>query len=134
MVMTDPISDMLTRIRNASRARRDSVDVPASRLKTEIARVLKEQGYVRDFKIVQENQSPQATLRIFLKYGPDRAQAITGIRRISTPGRRVYTAKDRIPRVLGGLGVAVLSTPKGVMSDREARKAGCGGEVLCYVW
>lgn len=134
MVMTDPISDMLTRIRNASRARRDSVDVPASRLKTEIARVLKEQGYVRDFKIVQEGQSPQATLRIFLRYGPDRAQAITGIRRISTPGRRVYTAKDRIPRVLGGLGVAVLSTPKGVMSDREARKAGCGGEVLCYVW
>lgn len=133
MVMTDPIADMLTRIRNASRARHESVDVPSSKLKLEIARVLKEQGYIRDFKLVDEDK-PQPTLRIFLKYGPDRTQAITGVRRVSTPGRRVYTGKDRIPRVLGGLGIAVLSTPRGVMSDREARRAGVGGEVLCYVW
>lgn len=131
--MTDPIADMLTRIRNASRARHESVDVPSSKLKLEIARVLKEQGYIRDYKLVDEDK-PQPTLRIFLKYGPDRTQAITGVRRVSTPGRRVYTGKDRIPRVLGGLGIAVLSTPRGVMSDREARRAGVGGEVLCYVW
>ena len=131
--MTDPIADMLTRIRNASRARHESVDVPSSKLKMEIARVLKEQGYIRDYKLVDEDK-PQPTLRIFLKYGPDRTQVITGIRRVSTPGRRVYTGKDRIPRVLGGLGIAILSTPRGVMSDREARRAGVGGEVLCYVW
>ncbi|HEY8425463.1 MAG TPA: 30S ribosomal protein S8 [Limnochordales bacterium] len=133
MVMTDPIADMLTRIRNASRARHDSVDVPASKLKLEILRVLKEQGYIRDYKLIDE-EKPQPTVRILLKYGPDRTQVITGVRRVSTPGRRVYTGKDRIPRVVGGLGVAVLSTPRGVMSDREARRAGVGGEVLCYVW
>lgn len=133
MVMTDPIADMLARIRNASRARHESVDVPSSKLKLEIVRVLKDQGYIRDFKLVEEDK-PQPTLRIFLKYGPDRTQAITGVRRVSTPGRRVYTGKDRIPRVVGGLGIAVLSTPRGVMSDREARRAGVGGEVLCYVW
>ena len=131
--MTDPIADMLARIRNASRARHESVDVPSSKLKLEIVRVLKDQGYIRDFKLVEEDK-PQPTLRIFLKYGPDRTQAITGVRRVSTPGRRVYTGKDRIPRVVGGLGIAVLSTPRGVMSDREARRAGVGGEVLCYVW
>ena len=131
--MTDPIADMLTRIRNASRARRDSVDVPASKLKLEILRVLKEQGYIRDYKLIDE-EKPQPSVRILLKYGPERTQAISGVRRVSTPGRRVYTGKDRIPRVVGGLGVAVLSTPRGVMSDREARRTGVGGEVLCYVW
>lgn len=133
MVMTDPIADMLTRLRNASHAGHEAVDVPASRLKQEIARVLKEQGYIRDYKLVSEDR-PDRQLRIQLRYGPDRRQVITGIRRVSTPGRRVYSAKDRIPRVLGGLGVAVLSTPRGVMSDRDARKAGVGGEVLCFVW
>jgi Ribosomal protein S8 len=131
--MTDPIADMLTRIRNASSVFHETVDVPASRLKVELARILKEEGFIRDYKLVDENK-PQPTLRIFLKYAPNKQRVITGIRRISRPGLRVYAKRDEVPRVLGGLGIAILSTSKGVMSDKEARKAGVGGEVICYVW
>lgn len=132
MVMTDPIADMLTRIRNASHARHDSVDIPASRLKKELARVLKDEGFVRDVRILKEG--PFETIRVYLKYGAHKSEAIGGIRRISKPGRRVYVTKDQIPRVLGGFGIAVLSTSRGVMTDRQARKERVGGEVICYVW
>lgn len=133
MVMTDPIADMLTRIRNASAVNHEHVEVPASKMKLELARIFKEEGYIRDYKVIQgENKHP--VIRIFLKYGPGKTRVISGIRRISKPGLRVYAKKDEIPRVLGGLGVAVLSTSKGVMSDRQARKLGVGGEVICYVW
>src|SRR5690554_212207 len=132
MVMTDPIADMLTRIRNASHARYDSVDIPSSRLKKELARVLKEEGYIRDVRILQDG--PFETIRVYLKYGPQKRESIRGIRRISKPGRRVYATKDQVPKVLGGLGIAVLSTSRGVMTDRQARKERVGGEVICYVW
>ncbi|MBO2518222.1 MULTISPECIES: 30S ribosomal protein S8 [Limnochorda] len=132
MVMTDPIADMLTRIRNASHARHDSVDIPSSRLKKELARVLKEEGYIRDVRILQDG--PFETIRVYLKYGPQKRESIRGIRRISKPGRRVYATKDQVPKVLGGLGIAVLSTSRGVMTDRQARKERVGGEVICYVW
>lgn len=132
MGMTDPIADMLTRIRNASRVFHDSVDVPASRLKKELARILKEEGYIRDFKVHQADG--RETIRIYLKYAPPKRQVITGIKRISKPGLRVYAKQDEVPKVLGGLGVAVLSTSRGVMSDRQARKERIGGEVICYVW
>ncbi len=130
--MTDPIADMLTRIRNASHARHDSVDIPSSRLKKELARVLKEEGYIRDVRILQDG--PFETIRVYLKYGPQKRESIRGIRRISKPGRRVYATKDQVPKVLGGLGIAVLSTSRGVMTDRQARKERVGGEVICYVW
>lgn len=130
--MTDPIADMLTRIRNAHAVNHEQVDVPASKLKGELARILKEEGYIRDYKVIEEKG--RRVLRIFLKYGPNKRRVISGIRRISKPGLRVYAGKDEIPRVLGGLGVAVLSTSKGVLSDRQARKEGVGGEVICYVW
>lgn len=132
MVMTDPIADMLTRIRNASSANHDQVDIPASRLKQEIARVFKEEGYIRDYKIVDEDG--RSVIRVYLKYGPNKGKVITGIKRISKPGLRVYAGHEEIPRVLGGLGCAVMSTSQGVMTDRNARKAGVGGEVICYVW
>ena len=133
-MMTDPIADMLTRIRNATRAYHETVDIPASKLKVEVARVLRETGFIRDYRVMENKNGPGKTLRIFLKYGPQKRQVIQGIRRVSTPGRRVYTRHDRIPKVLGGLGIAVLSTPKGVMSDRDARRERVGGEVLCFVW
>lgn len=132
MVMTDPIADMLTRIRNASSVNHEHVEIPASRMKQELARIFKEEGYIRDYKVVQGDKHP--VIRIFLKYGPSKTRVISGIRRISKPGLRVYAGKNEIPRVLGGLGVAVLSTSKGVLSDRQARKEGVGGEVICYVW
>lgn len=132
MVMTDPIADMLTRIRNAHSVNHEQVDIPASRLKGELARILKEEGYIRDYKLIDEDG--RSKIRIFLKYGPHKRRVISGIRRISKPGLRVYAGKDEIPKVLGGLGVAVLSTSKGVLSDRQARKEGVGGEVICYVW
>lgn len=132
MVMTDPIADMLTRIRNANSAKHDSVDIPVSKLKVEVARILKEEGYVRDYKVIDDGK--QGVLRIYLKYGPNKKLVISGIKRISKPGLRVYAKKDEIPRVLGGLGIAILSTSKGVMTDRAARQLGVGGEVLCYVW
>lgn len=132
MVMTDPIADMLTRIRNASSANHDQVDIPASRVKRELVRIFKEEGYVRDFKIVED--AGRQVIRVFLKYGPNKGKVITGIKRISKPGLRVYAKHDAIPRVLGGLGIAVLSTSLGVMTDKNARKTGVGGEVICYVW
>ncbi|HOA36128.1 MAG TPA: 30S ribosomal protein S8 [Bacillota bacterium] len=130
--MTDPIADMLTRIRNANMVRHSSVDIPASKLKRSMAQIMKEEGFIKDYEYLEDNK--QGIVRIYLKYGPDSRRAITGLKRISKPGLRVYANKDELPRVLGGLGVAIISTSKGVMSDREAREAGCGGEVICYIW
>jgi len=132
MTMTDPIADMLTRVRNANRVFKNTVSMPASRLKAGIAEILKLEGFIKDYKLVKEG--PQGFLKISLKYSPTRVRAINGLRRISKPGLRVYARKDQVPRVLGGLGIAVLSTSKGVMSDKQSRKLGLGGEVLCYVW
>lgn len=132
MAVSDPIADMLTRIRNASSVYHPSVDVPASKMKTELARILKEEGFIRDWQLI--NDTKQGTLRIFLKYGPKKERVISGLKRISKPGLRVYAGKEEIPRVLGGLGIAVLSTSEGIMTDREARERGIGGEVICYVW
>ncbi len=130
---TDPIADLLTRIRNAARAKHARVDVPASKLKTEIARILKEEGYISAFKLVDENKV-RKTLRLFLKYTPDRRSVITGLRRISRPGSRRYVGATRIPAVVGGLGISVLTTPRGLMTGRAARRARVGGEVLCEIW
>ena len=133
MSMSDPIADMLTRIRNANTAKHDTVDVPSSKMKLAIANILLDEGYITKYDIVEEGGFP--IIRITLKYGVDKNEKIiTGIKRISKPGLRVYAGKDEIPRVLGGLGVAILSTNKGVITDREARKLQVGGEVLAYVW
>ena len=132
MSMTDPIADMLTRVRNANAAFKTSVTMPSSKKLVEIARILKEEGYIEDFGVV--SGEPQDSLELVLKYGPKRQRTITGIRRISKPGLRVYAKKEDLPRVLGGLGIAVISTSSGVMTDRTARKAGVGGEVIAYVW
>ena len=131
--MTDPISDLLTRIRNASRAKHPRVDVPASKLKTEIARILKEEGYISAYKLVDEGKV-RKTLRVFLKYTPDKQCVITDLRRISRPGSRRYVGAGEIRPVMGGLGINILTTPKGVMTGRAARHARMGGEVLCEVW
>jgi small subunit ribosomal protein S8 len=131
-VITDPIADMLTRIRNANTANHEVVDVPASRMKQAVARILKDEGFVVDFERVEEG--PQGVIRIKLKYGPNKEKVITGLRRISRPGLRVYTNKTEIPRVLGGLGLVIMSTSRGIMSGKRAKKEGCGGEVLAYVW
>lgn len=130
--VTDPIADMLTRIRNANAAGHHEVRVPASKLKAEIARILKEEGFIQDWTWVDDG--PQGTLRITLKYGPKRERVLRGIRRVSKPGLRVYVRRAQIPRVRGGLGVAILSTSRGILTDRQARRLGVGGEVLCYVW
>lgn len=132
MVMTDPVADMLTRIRNASTANHDQVEIPASRLKKELARIFKEEGYIRDYKVIDDGA--KSSIKVFLKYGPNKGKVITGIKRISKPGLRVYARREEIPRVLGGLGCAVLSTSQGVMTDKQARHTGVGGEVICYVW
>jgi small subunit ribosomal protein S8 len=136
--MTDPISDMLTRIRNAVSAKQARVDLPASRLKAEIARILQDEGYIQGYRIVDEavekGQKPRQLIRLFLKYGPHGEKVISGIERISRPGRRVYLGVDDVPPVLGGLGTNILTTSRGVMTGRAARKAGVGGEVLCNVW
>lgn len=132
MSMTDPIADMLTRVRNANSAFKQTVSMPSSRKLVEIARILKEEGYVTEYSVM--SGEPQATLEISLKYGPRKERTITGLRRISKPGLRVYAKKDELPRVLGGLGIAVISTSNGVMTDRDARKAGVGGEVIAYIW
>lgn len=131
-VITDPIADMLTRIRNANTASHEVVDVPASRMKSAVARILKDEGFINDFERVDEG--PQGVIRIKLKYGPNKEKVITGLRRISRPGLRVYTNKTEIPRVLGGLGIVIMSTSRGIMSGKRAKKEGCGGEVLAYVW
>lgn len=132
MKITDPISDMLTRIRNANSAGKDSVSMPSSKVLVEIARVITEEGYVEGYTV--EDTKPQKTLHITLKYGKKRAKVIRGIRRISKPGLRIYSTAEKLPRVLGGLGTAVVSTSKGMMCDRDARKNGVGGEVVAYVW
>ena len=136
--MTDPIADMLSRIRNAVTAKGTRVDMPASRLKAEIARILQDEGYIQGFKLldgaVEKTTAQTKTLRLFLKYGPHGERLITGVQRISRPGRRVYFGSDDVPEVLAGLGTAILTTSRGVMTGREAAKAGVGGEVLCNVW
>jgi small subunit ribosomal protein S8 len=132
-MQTDPIGDFLTRIRNAAAAKHQRVDVPMSRLKTEIARILKEEGYITSFKLVEENKS-RKVLRVFLKFTADRRSVITGIKRISRPGARRYLGAADIKPVVGGLGINILTTPKGLMSGRAARKAKVGGEILCEVW
>ena len=131
-VVTDTIADMLTRIRNANQMRYEEVRVPASNLKKEIARILKDEGFIRDFKL--EKNDIQGTLIITLKYNEKRERVITGLKRISKPGLRVYAKNDEIPKVLNGLGIAILSTSKGIMTDKEARKQNIGGEVLAYIW
>lgn len=132
MAMSDPIADFLTRIRNAGMAYHDKVEVPASRVKKDIAELLKSEGFIKDVEYIADDK--QGVLRLYLKYGADRERVITGLKRISRPGLRVYAKKDEIPKVLGGLGVAVISTSKGIMTDKQARKEGLGGEVLCYIW
>jgi small subunit ribosomal protein S8 len=132
MTMTDPIADMLTRIRNAGRANKEKVEIPVSGLKKEIVRILDREGYIRQYEIVKKGDFD--TIVVYLKYGPGRSSVISGIKRISTPGLRVYAKKHEMPRVLGGLGIAILSTSKGVMTEKEAVVKEVGGEVLCYVW
>ena len=134
MTMTDPIADMLTRIRNGSVAAQEVVRMPSSKLKESLAEILRREGYIADFRVADDPSRPGRLLEIVMKYTPDRAPTISGLRRVSKPGLRVYTKADRLPRVLGGLGVAVLSTSQGLMTDREARERRVGGEVLCYVW
>jgi len=132
MNMTDPVADMISRIRNGVRAKLPKVDVPSSKLKVEIARILKDEGYISNFKVNEDDK--QNMLRVFLKYGPRGERVITGIQRVSRPGRRVYFGRDDVPEVLAGLGTSILTTSRGVMTGREAVKSGVGGEVLCNVW
>lgn len=132
MVMSDPIADMLTRIRNANVVRHETVELPASKIKKQIADILKREGFIRDAEYIED--SKQGIIRIFLKYGQNNERVITGLKRISKPGLRVYTGSSEIPRVLGGLGIAIISTSKGIMTDKEARQGKTGGEVVCYVW
>jgi small subunit ribosomal protein S8 len=132
MNMTDPIADMITRIRNGVRARLPKIDVPASRLKTEIARILRDEGYIANYRLVDDGR--QGTIRIFLKYGPGWERVITDLQRVSRPGCRIYCGKGEIPRVYGGLGINILSTSRGIMTGRDAAKTGVGGEILCNVW
>ena len=131
MTMTDPIADMLTRIRNANTAGHPTVEIPASKMKKSIAGILKEEGYIEDFEVIDDNK--QGMIKVTMKYGPDKERVISGIRKISKPGLKSYAKANEIPKVLGGLGIAVISTSKGVISDKEARKLGVGGEVICYV-
>ena len=131
-MLTDPIADMLTRIRNANQALHERTEMPTSKVKVEIARILKEEGYIRDFEL--RSGEPFDTLVIHLKYGRSRERVLTDLKRISKPGRRIYARKDRLPRVLGGMGIAVLSTSRGVVTSRTAEREGIGGEVICFVW
>ena len=138
-MLTDPVADMLTRIRNANKAMHDTAEMPSSRLKQEIARLLKEEGYISDFRVERKqdadgNPLPYDTLVIELKYGRNRERVISGLKRVSKPGRRIYARKDRLPRVLGGMGTAILSTSRGVITSRTAEREGIGGEVICFVW
>jgi small subunit ribosomal protein S8 len=129
---SDPVADMLTRIRNASGAEHEKVDIPASRLKVRLAELLKHEGFIKNYRVLED--SKQGTLRVYLKYGTANERLISGLVRVSSPGRRVYVSHDRIPRILAGMGVTILSTSRGVMTDREARHQKVGGEVLAYVW
>ena len=132
MTMTDPIADMLTRIRNANIVKHETVDVPASNMKKEIARILLEEGFIRGYDVIEDGK--QGIIRIQLKYGQTSERVISGIKRISKPGMRVYAEKHEIPRVLNGLGISIISTSKGILTDKQARKENVGGEVICYVW
>ena len=132
MVMTDPVADFLTRIRNANTVYQERVEIPSSKMRLAMAEILKTEGFIKDVEVIEDGK--QGVLRLFLKYGPNREKVISGLKRISKPGLRVYAQKDEIPKVLGGLGIAVISTSKGIMTDKQARKEGVGGEVLCYVW
>jgi len=132
MVMTDPIADFLTRIRNANTVYHDKVEAPASRIKKAIAAILRDEGFVKDYEFIDDGK--QGIIRVYLKYGASKERVITGLKRISKPGLRVYARKDDVPKVLGGLGIAIISTSKGIMSDKKARREGLGGEVICYVW
>jgi len=132
MVMSDPIADFLTRIRNANSVHHEKVEIPASNMKKTLAGIFKEEGLIKGYEFIEDGK--QGILRLYLKYGMNDEKVITGIKRISRPGLRVYANKDEVPRVLGGLGIAVISTSQGVMTDKEARKRGLGGEVICYIW
>ena len=132
MQVTDTVADMLTRIRNANSAKHDTVDIPASNLKKAIARILLEEGYIHNFTVVEDDK--QGTIRVQLKYGPGKSQVITGLRRVSKPGLRMYANCEDMPKVMKGLGIAIISTSKGIMTDRDARKNNVGGEVLAFVW
>ena len=132
MTMTDPIADMLTRIRNANTVGHETVEIPASKMKKAIAEILKEEGYIADFDVIDDNT--QGIIKVTMKYGANKEKVITGIKKISKPGLKVYAKANDVPRVLGGLGIAIISTSKGVVSDKEARKLGVGGEVLAFVW
>jgi len=132
MSMSDPIADLLTRIRNGVRAEHEKVDIPSSKLKVRITEILKEEGFIKNFRLIEDKK--QGMLRVYLKYGPGNEKIISGLVRVSKPGRRVYVGKDKIPSILGGMGVAILSTSQGVMTDRAVRKQQLGGEVLAYVW
>ncbi|MBU5256335.1 30S ribosomal protein S8 [Tissierella praeacuta] len=131
-MMTDPIADMLTRIRNGNNAKHDSVDIPASNIKKQLAQILLDEGFIKGFDVIDDGK--QGIIRVDLKYGKHNEKVISGIKRISKPGLRVYVKSDEVPRVLGGLGIAILSTSSGIMTDKVARKEGVGGEVICYVW
>lgn len=132
MSLTDPIADMLTRIRNAVRAKKKEVNVPSSRLKVEIARILKEEGYIKNYKVIEDNK--QGVLNIVLKYTDDNQSVISGLRRVSKPGCRIYCTRDSIPKVLDGLGVVIISTSRGLLTDKQCQEQGLGGEVLCEIW
>ena len=132
MQITDPIADMLTRIRNANSAKHDTVSVPASNMKKAIAQILVDEGYIKSFKVIEDGK--QGVIEIALKYGPNKSQVITGLRRVSKPGLRIYTDCENMPKVMKGLGIAILSTSKGIMTDKDARKANVGGEVLAFIW
>ncbi len=131
-MMTDPIADMLTRMRNTLLIRTEKVDIPASRMKVELAKILKEEGFIKSYKIIKDKK--QGMLRVTLKYTTDNSPVISGLKRISKPGRRVYAGKDEVPNVMDGVGIAILTTSRGVLSDKSCRREGVGGEVLCYVW
>ena len=134
MHLTDPIADMLTRIRNANSVYHEMVDMPLSKMKVEVARILKDEGYIRNYKTITDAKKPVPVLRLFMNYGPNRERVIQGIRRISKPGRRVFVGTEELPKVMGGLGIALVSTSHGMMTDAQARKQGLGGEVVCFVW
>jgi small subunit ribosomal protein S8 len=131
-MLTDPISDMLTRMRNAVLIKSEKVDIPASKMKVEIAKILKEEGFIKSYKIIKDKK--QGILRVTLKYTSENEPVVSGLKRISKPGRRVYVGKSEVPRVMGEVGIAIITTPKGILSDKECRSEGIGGEVLCYVW
>lgn len=132
MTMTDPIADMLTRIRNANTVGHETVEIPASKMKKSIAQILKDEGYITDFEVIEDGK--QGVIKVTMKYAANKERVITGIKKISKPGLKVYAKANEVPKVLGGLGIAILSTSNGIVSDKEARKLGVGGEVICYVW